>query len=65
MDCNAVHVQGVEMPAIQGGGGRGSFVDAMTADGNDDVVDVEYWRSSVLLLPIMIKIMTIIAIVIT
>lgn len=42
MDCNAVHLQGVEMPAIQGGGGRGSFVDAMTADGNYDVVDVEY-----------------------
>ena len=40
MDCNAVHLQGVEMPAIQGGGGRGSFVDAMTADGNYDVVDV-------------------------
>jgi hypothetical protein len=33
-------VQAVELPAIAGGGGRGSFIDAMTADGALDAVEL-------------------------
>ena len=33
-NCNEVHLQGIDLNAVQGGGGgRGSFVDAMTAEG--------------------------------